>query len=624
MVNYFTPMLINSPNEDSGIYLAVSSEKRAILIDCGDNRRLALRDLLRVTDVFISHTHIDHFIGLDNVIRANIRLSKTIRVYGPPGITAQVHHKMLAYTWNLLMDQALELRVYEIGREEQSETLLSYKDAFRQPHHVDVTPLSGKIVRREPHFHVTHAWLDHKIPCLGYAFIVPSTWLVDKEKLAAFGEPPGLWIRHLKAFLENNAPTNTQITVGDKQYSVSELKEKLLVIQDGQKIAYVTDTIYSPETQTAIVELAKDADFFFCEAHFAEEEATKAKEAYHLTARQAGIMAALAGAKVVIGFHYSPRYVHGKQRALEKELEDAYKQQRGIMQEYNNEHEKSKKQEESAPKVADNLWKKAVASVGETLGAMEGLASKTAETLGTMGIKAVEDAAASMEQITNKAVQLTSETADKLVQSAGDAAQSLEVMTSQAIRTTKQAAEKMAEVVENVPNMVNDVADKSKQVLSAVGSGISTVANTVINTGKFLTDTDYRYSVGYPWLQSVVQENWQKIQQELGDSQDMLMVLWRYSQGEELTPQEREAAQSQLKRIVAMVPAFAIFCLPGGAILLPLLARALPWKIMAPSFREKLAEKYGDAAISSELKPGEGVPLDTSIRTMEKDEEQLE
>jgi ribonuclease BN (tRNA processing enzyme) len=51
------------------------------------------RQLLRVSHVFVSHTHMDHFIGLDRLLRICLRRRAEVRCFGPPGFVDQVEHK---------------------------------------------------------------------------------------------------------------------------------------------------------------------------------------------------------------------------------------------------------------------------------------------------------------------------------------------------------------------------------------------------------------------------------------------------------------------------------------------------------------------------------------------------
>lgn len=59
----FYPRLVNGPFEDPGLYIPFYSENRAILFDLGDISTLSPRDCHKINHIFVSHTHIDHFIG---------------------------------------------------------------------------------------------------------------------------------------------------------------------------------------------------------------------------------------------------------------------------------------------------------------------------------------------------------------------------------------------------------------------------------------------------------------------------------------------------------------------------------------------------------------------------------
>ena len=106
-----------------------------------------------------------------------------------------------------------------------------------------------------------------------------------------------------------DAPAGTLIEVGaGDRRPLGELRDTLLTITAGQKLAYVVDTLFSPANVAAIVQLAAGADLFFCEAPFLEEDLEQAARRYHLTARQAGALARAARARRLQVFHFSPRY----------------------------------------------------------------------------------------------------------------------------------------------------------------------------------------------------------------------------------------------------------------------------------------------------------------------------
>jgi ribonuclease Z len=81
----FHPRLINGPFDDPGLFIPFLYENRAILFDLGDINTLSARDILKVSHVFITHTHMDHFIGFDRLLRLFLGREKKLYLYGPQG-----------------------------------------------------------------------------------------------------------------------------------------------------------------------------------------------------------------------------------------------------------------------------------------------------------------------------------------------------------------------------------------------------------------------------------------------------------------------------------------------------------------------------------------------------------
>ena len=104
---------------------------------------------------------------------------------------------------------------------------------------------------------------------------------------------------------------------------------------------------------------------------------------------------------------------------------------------------------------------------------------------------------------------------------------------------------------------------------------------------RCLFSKKFRKYQGYPLMRRILRENSDKVLQEFIESEKMLEILWKYSKREPVTAKERRFALSQMKDLIRIVPAFAIFLLPGGALLLPLIARAIPWRMLPSAFSEK-------------------------------------
>lgn len=86
------------------------------------------------------------------------------------------------------------------------------------------------------------------------------------------------------------------------------LKNEILHVAAGRKIAYVVDCAYTDANADKVISLAMDADILFIEAAFLDEDKSRAADRRHLTARQAGMLAGLANVKRLVTFHHSPRY----------------------------------------------------------------------------------------------------------------------------------------------------------------------------------------------------------------------------------------------------------------------------------------------------------------------------
>src|SRR3970040_1255840 len=102
MTPLFHPQPVNDPFGDPVVDVDLLFERRALLFDLGALTPLSARKILRLSHVFVSHTHMDHFAGFDRLLRLCLGRERELTLYGPTGFVAQVEHKLTAFTWNLV------------------------------------------------------------------------------------------------------------------------------------------------------------------------------------------------------------------------------------------------------------------------------------------------------------------------------------------------------------------------------------------------------------------------------------------------------------------------------------------------------------------------------------------
>jgi ribonuclease Z len=305
---------VNGPFGDPGLFVALRWQGRALQFDLGRMGRMEPGDVLKISHVFVSHAHMDHFMGFDHLLRLFLPREATLHLYGPADFLARLAGRLAGYTWNLTEDYPLVMVGHEIGPQTMVSAVFRAATGFAAEQREE-RPLHGGLLLDEPTLSVSAAILDHKIPCLAFALAEKPHLNVDTEALSRRQLHPGRWIEDLKQAVRTRQPDDRPLlclskkngTVAEEEAPLGSLRD-LVVETRGQKIAYVVDTLFSPENERKIVELVGGADLFFCESPFLDEDVEQATKRYHLTARQAGILGREARVRRLEVFHFSPRY----------------------------------------------------------------------------------------------------------------------------------------------------------------------------------------------------------------------------------------------------------------------------------------------------------------------------
>jgi ribonuclease Z len=323
------PRLVNGPFEDPALFIRFLFENRAIMFDLGDIHALSTKDILKLTHVFVTHTHMDHFAGFDRLLRIFLGREKQLSLFGPQGFIRNVEGKLGGYQWNLVQNftNTFSIKVTEVCAERLLSMTYHCQNHFQPNQENPERPFASHLLQ-EPSFTVSAVILDHRIPCLGLSIEEKFHVNIKKDALEALGLKPGPWIHTFKQALFEKQPPETALDIPSaetiQQFSLGALCDKIAMITPGQKISYVTDILYSPANVEKIIAVAKGSDQLYIEAAFMDTDRIVASQKNHLTAKQAGEIAALSRAKKIVPFHFSPRYT-GKAHQLETEAMTAFK-----------------------------------------------------------------------------------------------------------------------------------------------------------------------------------------------------------------------------------------------------------------------------------------------------------
>ena len=83
-------------------------------------------------------------------------------------------------------------------------------------------------------------------------------------------------------------------------------------------------------------------------------------------------------------------------------------------------------------------------------------------------------------------------------------------------------------------------------------------------------------------MRGLVKKNQARIMREISESKELVELLIK-SQRTQLTPEEKEKVKKQLTDVLRTIPSLAIFMIPGGSLLLPILLKILPDELLKPS-----------------------------------------
>ncbi len=313
---------LNPPFGDPGFFLYHSYTGQGLIFDLGDLHLLPARKILQASHIFISHGHIDHLIGFDQLLRVTLNRPRHLHIYGPPGIIEMIGHKLKGYNWNLTSHYELLITVHAVFEHYCAQTTFACRQKF-DPQSSRSTPRTDATILELENFSIKAATLDHGTPVLAFSLNEALQINFRPEELKRRNWQPGPWLSRLRRILQTQDPVAADIEIAGTRYSVQEAAAAIAIIKPGIKIAYVTDIGFTEANLKKLLPLAADANLLLCEAAFLDSAAEKARDSNHLTAAQAGEIAEKAQVQCLKLFHFSPRH-HDRKSEFYRQAEDHF------------------------------------------------------------------------------------------------------------------------------------------------------------------------------------------------------------------------------------------------------------------------------------------------------------
>ncbi len=263
--------------------IALQREGDSFLLDCGEGTQ---RQMMRygtgfaVRDIFVTHLHADHFLGITGLLRTMALQGRTdpLRIFGPESSRRT-------------LEQAVSLGV----------------DRVPFPLEIDELRAGARVEYDE--FDVVAFGVDHGRPAVGYAFMEHERLgRFDVERARALGVPEGVLFGKLHM--------GETVEVDGRRIEPADVVGPP---RPGRVVVYAGDG----RPCRATIEIAKDASLLIHEATFGDEEADRADQTHHSTARGAAALACEAGVRRLYLTHVSARYSDDAS-TLEAEAREAF------------------------------------------------------------------------------------------------------------------------------------------------------------------------------------------------------------------------------------------------------------------------------------------------------------
>ena len=241
------------------------------MIDCGEGSQLTMRKMrlkyARLNNIFISHLHGDHCLGLTGLLSSMALQEKS------GTLTIHIFEEGAD-----LFDQQLKFFC--------RDTPYEIKFNIIKPERATIFESNAITVETIPLF--------HRVPCVGFLFKEKPKLRHLKGDMVKFYEIP---VKDIHGIKEGNDFITPQGVLVPNSHLTSNPSPSM-------SYAYCSDTAFNPQ----VAESIKGVNTIYHEATYTNEFISIAGKRGHSTSAQAAQIAKLAGAERLILGHFSKRY----------------------------------------------------------------------------------------------------------------------------------------------------------------------------------------------------------------------------------------------------------------------------------------------------------------------------
>lgn len=323
---YLEPTFFSGLIEDPCLVVRDRPIHQSIMIDCGSLSHVAKREMKPVRAIFVTHAHMDHFMGFDPFLRQVHASPRTIEIFGPAGFADRVAARLGGYDWNLAEPYWCTFLVHEV----HPETLRTFR--FSGPERF-ARSMQGErprepFIYRLNHLEVAAEIMNHGIPVLSFRVGEQKIFGVDRQRMAALRLAPGAWMCELKRrfFTDWQDDTPLRVLRNDDNGAEEEIEEDAapLYRQIAQEhpsasIGYLTDIGLTAENRAGAERFLAGVTLLVAECAFLRDDRDKACSSHHLCTDDLNAILQRIRPRLFLPIHLSKTYL-GRSNELYAEL----------------------------------------------------------------------------------------------------------------------------------------------------------------------------------------------------------------------------------------------------------------------------------------------------------------